>query len=384
MNLSTVSLANVFLCVGMGLSVGCASTQSLPGKMKVFVMGERIDKLDPLLNESDELSAEYCAAKKQLTRADDTMLKFARWREDLGDYQEAKEHYREILTDNADNLDARLGIARIEFMTGRVTEAQAILAATARKHPDSPEVWIETGRIHSNQEEWGQAIESLEKAVALAPASDPALFKATRYELGLALARNDQAEEARPYLTSAVGSAAALFNIGYVLHEQRRDQAASQWFQRALDSHPDERTRIQSAKMLAKLGVNGGAADAQLAAWSRKQSTIDVSLTNYQRIQEIPGTGATGSNFPTVAGAARSTSLAATTEPARLAPVVSTNSRPTASSSVSTRSTADRSRASNHSTSSPPQWNGQPSAVSPQFENSMNGVVAPTQWRASR
>ena len=375
MNLSTASLANVFLCVSMVLSVGCASTQKLPGKMKAFVMGERVDKLDPLLNESDELSAEYREARKRLTKADDTMLKFARWREDLGDYQEAKERYREILVGNPDSLEARLGIARIEFTTGRVTEAQAILAATARKHPDSPEVWVEAGRIHSNQEQWSQAIESLEKAVALAPASDPVLFKATRYELGLALARDDRAEEAQPHLTSAVGSAAALFNIGYVLHEQGRDQDASQWFQRALDSHPDERTRVQSTKMLAKLGVNSGDAETQLAAWPRQQSTVDVSLTSYQKFHETPGSSAAVSNAPTVAGASRSTSSVATT------PAHSTNA---ASSSVSARPNTGLSRTSSYGTSSPPQWNGQSSAVTPQASNSMQGVVAPTQWRQSR
>ncbi|MDG1894595.1 MAG: tetratricopeptide repeat protein, partial [Fuerstiella sp.] len=199
MNISAAKLSTLFLMFPIVVNVGCASTQALPGKMKAFVTREPVDELDPLLNESSDLSAEYRAAKKQLTQADDTMLKFARWREDLGDYREAKEHYRQLLADNPNSLEARLGIARIEFTTGRVTEAQAILTATARKHPESPEVWVEMGRIHSNQEEWGQAIESLEKAIALAPASDPVLFKATRYELGLALARNDRAEEARPY-----------------------------------------------------------------------------------------------------------------------------------------------------------------------------------------
>ncbi|MCP4505677.1 MAG: tetratricopeptide repeat protein [Fuerstiella sp.] len=386
MNHSIYNLASVFLGAGMVFSVGCASTQSLPGKMKSFVMGERVDKLDPLLHESDELSTEYRAAKKQLSRADDTMMKFARWREDLGDYQEAKDHYRQILADNPDSLNARLGIARIEFTTGRVTEAQAILAATARKHPDSPEVWVEIGRIHSNQEQWDQAIESLEKAVAISPASDPALFKATRYELGLALARNDRAEEARPHLTSAVGSAAALFNIGFVLHEQGRDQEASQWFQRALDAHPDERTRVQSTKMLAKLGVVNGPTETQLVAWPRKQSTVDVSLTSYQKFHEKPGSDATGKNTLTVAGAARSPSSDTISRSGR-GQIYSSNALSTSGLSASGQRTEESSRTSSYGTSSPPLWNRQSSAT--QARRSQSGsqgkdVVAPTQWRTTQ
>ena len=342
-------------------------------------MGSPVDELDPLLNEPDDLSPEYHAAKKQLTRADDTMLKFARWREDLGDYQEAKEHYREILADNPDSLQARLGIARIEFAIGRVAESQAILAATARKHPDSPQVWMEIGQIHSDQEEWDQAIESLKKAAAIAPSSNPALFKATRYELGLALARNDQTEEARPYLTTAVGAAAAQFNIGFVLHEQGRNQEASHWFQRALDSHPDDRTRIQSTKMLTQLGFGDGADNTQLASWPKRQSTVDVRLTSFESSRETPGTGAADGMTPTIAGRASQQNPVSTSQPAQQAATYPSIGQP--------QQTPNPSMAPSYDTPSTPQWQATSrknrKTVPQQFYNNASEVIAPPQWRAN-
>ncbi|MEO1979809.1 MAG: tetratricopeptide repeat protein [Fuerstiella sp.] len=363
MSFSSANLTTLILLTGIVCNVGCASTRSLTGKMKAFVMRSPVDELDPLMNESGELSSEYRVAKKQLTRADDTMLKFARWREDLGDYQEAKEHYREILTDNPESLPARLGIARIEFAIGRVTEAQEILAATARKHPDSPQVWMEMGRIHSLQEEWDQAIQSLEKAVAIAPASDPALFKATRYELGLALARNDQTEAAQPFLTSAVGSAAAQFNIGFVLHEQGRNEDAAQWFQRALDSHPDERTRFQSTQMLTKLGYGDRSDNTQLVSWPKQKSTIDVRQTSYKSFRETPGGGATPSTAGTVNPKA-----------------------PVPTSQRSGQASIYPSGMPGDNTLSTPQWPGNSQtgrSTPPQPHNAAGGIVAPPQWRAN-
>ncbi|MEO2015990.1 MAG: tetratricopeptide repeat protein [Fuerstiella sp.] len=378
MNFSTTNLTTLFLLAGMVCNVGCTTARKLPGQMKALVTRSPVDELDPLMNESGALSEEYRTAKKQLTRADDTMLKFARWREDLGDYQEAKEHYREILTDNPDSLEARLGIARIEFATGRVAEAQAILAATGRKHPDSPEVWMEIGRIHSHQEEWDQAVQSLEKAVAIAPSSDPALFKATRYELGLALARNDQTEEARPHLTAAVGAAAGLFNIGFVLHEQGRNQDASTWFQRALDSHPDERTRFQSTQMLTRLGGANGGENTQMAEWPRQESSVDVSLTSYQSYHETPGITPAGGATPTPAGTVRLKAPVSTSDAA--------GQSQTYPPIGQRQSTSDPWGLAKNHTPSTPQWQGNPAShqsITPWSNNNVPKVVAPAQWRAN-
>ena len=267
------------------LQTGCSTLQSVPGRMKAMVF-RTTDENDPLANISNSVADSYESAQKELKTADKTMLTFARWREDMGDYSEAKEKYRNILADNPHNVDARLGIARVEFATGRVTEAIDILNATGRKYPKRADVWSELGRIQVEREQWGPAVESLTKAVDMKPDDQSA-----RYQLGVALAKSDRLQEAQPHLTAAVGESAAMYNIGFVLNQQNRTQESAAWFRKALNSHPDQRTKALSSQMLAKLEQGGqNAASNSMIAASKQKSTVDVELTSYEAYREVPGT----------------------------------------------------------------------------------------------
>ena len=277
------------------LSTGCATVQSVPGKMKALVFHSKDDVNDPLANINDGVADSFNSAQKELKTADKTMLTFARWREDMGDYPAAKEKYRNILADNPHNVDARLGIARVEYATGRVSEAIDILNATGRKYPKRAEVWSELGRIQVEREEWGSAIESLAKAVEMKPDD-----QAVRYQLGVALAKHDRLDEAQPHLAAAVGESAAMYNIGFVLHEKNRAKESADWFRKALASHPDQRTKALAGQMLANIdrGITTSGSSFAFAS-ERPQSTVDVELTSYESYRETPGAspGAAGGNF---------------------------------------------------------------------------------------
>lgn len=263
------------------LQTGCTSLPTWPAKMNPFASRSK-DTNDPLANLTGEVTPGYKSAKKELKKADRTLLQFARWREDMGDLAEAKQQYQNILTDNPENADARLGIARVEFATGRVAEAVDILMATARLHPDRADVWVELGRMQSEREQWGQAVQSLTKAIELEPSSQSA-----RYQLGLALARSDRLDEARPHLVASVGESASLYNIGYVLYEADRFAEAEHWFRLALDSHPDQRTKALAGQMLAKLSKDDPGMTA--VAQQRPPSRVDVAQTSYESYQQVPG-----------------------------------------------------------------------------------------------
>ncbi|MEQ9407866.1 MAG: tetratricopeptide repeat protein [Fuerstiella sp.] len=257
------------------LQAGC----SMPSSVRSLVSGpERKD--DPLASLTGDVSPSYKSAKKELKTADKTVLKFARWREELGDHAEAKDQYLTILSDNPDCVEARLGVARVEFATGRVTEAVNILKATTRKYPDRADAWMELGRIQSDRQEWGQAVQSLSRAVDIDSDNQSA-----RYQLGIALARSERFEEARSHLTFAVGESAAMYNIGFVLYQSDRRDEAAHWFHRALNSHPDQRTRALSSQMLAQLS-NG---PSEKPGQPREPSRVDVALTSYQAYRDTPG-----------------------------------------------------------------------------------------------
>ena len=260
--------------LGLTLLVGCSSA---PSKFMSFAF-RKPDANDPLANLPTEPSDSYKAARRRLDDGEETLLKFAHWREDMGDHVGAKEQYTNILAENPECVEARIGMARVEFATGRVTEAVEILQATARMYPDNAQTWVELGQIQSDRQEWGQAVVSLKKAVELTPEN-----QAANYQLGLALARSERFEEAKSHLSFAVGESAALYNIGFVLHEAGRDQEAQTWIRRSLNAHPDQRTKTVATKMLAQM--NG---EAPLIA-ERRPGTVDVAQTSYEEFRETPG-----------------------------------------------------------------------------------------------
>ena len=271
------------LIVSLSLQAGCSSVSS---KLKSLAFSKP-DPSDPLAYLPDEADDSYKTAKRKLDNGEDTLLKFAKWREDLGDYAEARQQYTNILAENPDCADARIGMARVEYATGRVSESVKILEVTAQKFPDRADTWAELGRIQSEREEWGQAVQSLTKAVELSPESQGA-----RYQLGIALARSDRFDEARSHLTFAVGESAALYNIGYVLTESGRADEAALWVRRALNAHPDERTRTAAARMLAELSGERSAAPR------RQPNTVDVALTTFREYREVPGQSGAGQTQP--------------------------------------------------------------------------------------
>lgn len=250
MNFSRKRYLAVWMTV---LLSGCASVNSIPSRMKAFVW-QQPEGEDPLLADAS-VSDEFEVAKKQLKHADKTMLAFAQMCESRGDFAEAKRRYQDVLADNPNNIEARVGIARVEFQAGRKAEAESILMAASEKHPESARVWMEMGRVQSAREQWAAAAESLGKASTLEPNNQHA-----RYELGLALARCNRVEEAVPHLKFAVGESAAMYNIAFVLKESGRNDEARTWTQRALQSYPDQRTRTMAEQMMASLNRSAGTA----------------------------------------------------------------------------------------------------------------------------
>lgn len=124
----------------------------------------------------------------------------------------------------------------------------------------------------------GAAVQSLTKAADLDHKN-----QSIRYQLGIALARSERFQEAKPHLAFAVGESAALYNIGYVLHESGRGDEAALWMRRALNAHPDQRTRSAATQLLAQLGSDTPATE------QRQRNQVNVALTSFEAYREVPG-----------------------------------------------------------------------------------------------
>jgi len=267
---------NALLAAAVGVSTGCASpekTSFWANPMAGFRPGTADTDAQPSAmaslrgkfardNES-ELSPEFQAARKTLKKhPEKTLLAWARYQEDIGEYAEARKMYREMQIAYPNNIEAHLGMARIEMLTGRSRQSQDILAKLATDWPDNADVRLAIGRMYVQQEKWPEAIGAFEEACEISPEDQNC-----RYELGVAFAQSGNFDQALSNLTYSVGEPAAHYNIGYILHDQGRDADATEWFRNALQLHPDQQTAMKSRAMLTKLNpVEPSAPSTQMVA----------------------------------------------------------------------------------------------------------------------
>lgn len=240
-------LRTMLVLASLGLSSGCAGDGLKMPLRNSFASLGSFGKNTPA--GSQELSKEFREAQKEFTKdPEGSLLAWARWQEDIGEYAESRKRYRELLIAYPDNVEAQLGLARIEVSCGRVKQAEDILLEVATKRPENAPVRLELGRLYTQQEEWDKAIAAFEAASAVNPED-----QVCRYELGIAFARSHRFDLALSHLTYAVGESAAHYNIGYIMYEQGKTADAAEWFQNALQSHPDPRTAERTRAMLAQL-----------------------------------------------------------------------------------------------------------------------------------
>lgn len=242
----------MLIIAGLGFSSGCASTGlKMPfGDTFAYFAAKKTDSTSAIPGGSKaDLTPEFLAAQKMFKKDPErTLLAWARWQEDVGEYGEARQKYRELLIAYPDNIDAQLGLARIELACGRIQQSEDILLEVARNRPANAQVRLELGRLYTQQEQWPKAIAAFEDASAIDTEN-----QVCRYELGVVFARVHRYDQALSHLTYAVGEAAANYNIGYVLQEQGNNTEAVEWFQNALQSHPDPRTSEMTNAILAKI-----------------------------------------------------------------------------------------------------------------------------------
>lgn len=229
-----------------------------------------------------ELSKEFREAQRSLNNPESALLSNALLKEDNEEYAEARERYREILIGYPENIDAQLGLARIENITGRKEQAEKILTSLAEKHPRNVAVQLELGRMYASREQWPDAISAMNKACDSKPEDQTA-----RFELGLAYIRANRVNDALPHLTFAVGESAARYNIGYVMQEQGRNEEAIRWYEEALSSHPDQRTALQAQQMLSKLTGPSSSSGSHVAAYTQIPSTRIPTAGNTTGLPQI-------------------------------------------------------------------------------------------------
>jgi tetratricopeptide (TPR) repeat protein len=212
-------------CVSLVVA-GCASPDG----------GNLISSLWNRARPSSSRSAELAKSAREMDVRDPAALHLAygRWREQVGDLDDARVSYESVLREDSGNVDALIGLARIDHLAGRNDQAERRLNVALRESPGNAQVLAAQGQFYAAQNRWTEAIDKLNEAVLAAPTTAE-----YRYQLAVALARSGDSDAALPHFARTVGMAEAHYNVGFILHEQGRLREAERHLVAALDQRPD-------------------------------------------------------------------------------------------------------------------------------------------------
>jgi tetratricopeptide (TPR) repeat protein len=161
-------------------------------------------------------------------------LAYGQWAEQMGQYPEARDAYNKVLAEQPKNIDALLGLARVDQASGLVADAEEHLQKAQKLAGKDARVLAACGNFLAAQGQWKPALEKLEAAVQQAP--DDGRYQ---FLLAVALARSGDIDAAYPYFVRSVGEAQAHFNIGYILNEQGNREGSIAQLEQAVALMPD-------------------------------------------------------------------------------------------------------------------------------------------------
>ena len=178
--------------------------------------------------------AEEADAPRDIGDSTELSLTYARWMEDVKNLPEARRHYSEVAERKPRNIEAVLGLARIDLASGMSYEAEQGFLKALRLDPNSPLALHALGQFYASQDRWPEAVEILNKAMLAAPAE-----RQYRYDLAVAMVRVGDVNGAMPHFIRTVGDAQAHYNVGYILHQAGRLPEAEQQMLQAVTKKPD-------------------------------------------------------------------------------------------------------------------------------------------------
>ena len=160
-------------------------------------------------------------------------LSFAAWREEAGDRPEAKRHYSEVLKEQPKNVEAILGVARIEFSEGHIDQAEQGFRRALKVDSASANAHRGLGQCQAAHKQWAEAVASLTEATKGLPED-----KTIRHQLAIALVHTGDISAAQLQFTQSVGAAAGHYNTALILKDQDRLPEAEEQLELALRKDP--------------------------------------------------------------------------------------------------------------------------------------------------
>lgn len=160
-------------------------------------------------------------------------LAWSKLKEEEGRLTEARTGYERVLADQPNNVEALLGLSRMNVKAQRLVDAEQGYTQAMKLQPKSPAVLSEVGQFYAQQQRWDKAVPLLQEAQRIEPHE-----KSHQYTLAVVLTKAGRTSEALPHFTEAVGEAAAHYNVGRMLIETGKTREAEEHFTLALARNP--------------------------------------------------------------------------------------------------------------------------------------------------
>jgi tetratricopeptide (TPR) repeat protein len=193
-------------------------------------------------------------SRGQLRDASALDLRYAQWQEQLGNLPEAREGYTRVLKSKPQLIAARLGIARLEQLSGNSDAAEEAYRQIAKDSAGDAQALDALAQFYVAEHRLTEAISTLREAVKADPNDS-----VCRYHLAVALAKAGDTAGALTEFRKTVDEAEAHYNVGYICYEQGQKEIAEREFLQAVTLRPD----LKSAQLMLDELRSGRARPAQ-------------------------------------------------------------------------------------------------------------------------
>jgi Tfp pilus assembly protein PilF len=215
------------LLLAATIAAGCSS---LPDKLN-FVKKDKVDSSKDI---------------KHLNKPVKFVLSYAQWQEERGDLGEARESYKIVISKEPQNLEARLGLARIAVKTGDLEKAEGLFQGVLNEAPGNADVLNSLGQFYAEKRDWPRSVTMLGQAAGLEPEN-----RQYRYQYGAALAHFGRTGEAFTEFRKILSEPEAHVELASILKSEGNWQQAEFHVQRALvlnPKFPEARTLLEELK----------------------------------------------------------------------------------------------------------------------------------------
>lgn len=163
----------------------------------------------------------------------DLTLKYASWMVDRGQLQVARRKYQDLLQKNPKDVEAIVGLARVNEQSGQLVEAEQGYRKAVELAPDQARPQASLGQFLASQKRWQESIDAYNRAVL----ADP-IDRDARYRLACALVHRGDVDGALPHFIRTVGDAEAHYNAAIILKEEGRLKEAREQVEIAVAKKP--------------------------------------------------------------------------------------------------------------------------------------------------